>query len=445
MAQITIQKGQTLSGIAKQHGTTVQDLLKVNPSIKNPNLIYAGSSLNLPGTPASPVVAPGASGSPQPAPVTPSTPVTTRVDQISSPGASPVPAKTSLYGAEVPSTTSLLQQYRSELGLDSALKSMQEGQTKYLESLQNLPKKADLYKTERANRGIDEMQKNLQSLDDRLATMETAIEDSEKDIRNRTIQSGGLVTESQTQRLVASEKNPLIESYRKLLNERNRLADKLGVADTSAKEAAGMQYEDSTLPLTVAEKTLGFQKDQYGVLGDLLKQVFGASEKDIANIVEASKYGKEQEKKDAQDVIDRAIKLANLANDTPAGQVLDIAGTKVVGTKKASSSGDSGSASDIEAYALELLNNPNFTASNVPQGIRAQVLQKRDQIIAEANAQQQADAQAAEALKASQPKMTAQDFGAGVKDVFTQKIPSLAKSGYSTTKNFFKGLFGIGN
>lgn len=445
MAQITIQKGQTLSGIAKQHGTTVQDLLKVNPSIKNPNLIYAGSSLTLPGTPASPVVAPGASGSPQGAPVTPSTPVTTRVDQISSPGTSPVPAKTNLYGAEVPSTTSLLQQYRSELGLDSALKSMQEGQTKYLESLQNLPKKADLYKTERANRGIDEMQKNLQSLDDRLATMETAIEDSEKDIRNRTIQSGGLVTESQTQRLVASEKNPLVESYRKLLNERNRLADKLGVADTSAKEAAGMQYEDSTLPLTVAEKTLGFQKDQYGVLGDLLKQVFGASEKDVANIVEASKYGKEQEKKDAQDVIDRAIKLANLANDTPAGQVLDIAGTKVVGTKKASGSGDSGSASDIEAYALELLNNPNFTASNVPQGIRGQVLKKRDQIIAEANAQQQADAQAAEALKASQPKMTAQDFGAGVKDVFTQKIPSLAKSGYNTSKNFFKGLFGIGN
>lgn len=445
MAQITIQKGQTLSGIAKQRGTTVQDLLKVNPSIKNPNLIYAGSSLTLPGTPASPVVAPGASGSPQTAPVTPSTPVTTRVDQISSPGASPVPAKTSLYGAEVPSTTSLLQQYRSELGLDSALKSMQEGQTKYLESLQNLPKKADLYKTERTNRGVDEMQKNLQSLDDRLATMETAIEDSEKDIRNRTIQSGGLVTESQTQRLVASEKNPLVESYRKLLNERNRLADKLGVADTSAKEAAGMQYEDSTLPLTVAEKTLGFQKDQYGVLGDLLKQVFGASEKDVANIVEASKYGKEQEKKDAQDVIDRAIKLANLANDTPAGQVLDIAGTKVVGTKKASGSGDGGSASDVEAYALELLNNPNFTASNVPQGIRAQVLQKRDQIIAEANAQQQADAQAAEALKASQPKMTAQDFGAGVKDVFTQKIPNLAKSGYNTSKNFFKGLFGIGN
>jgi hypothetical protein len=259
------------------------------------------------------------------------------------------------------------------------------------------------------------------------------------------VQGGGLVTESQTQRLVASEKQPLIDEYRKLLNERNRLADKLGVADSSAKDAAGMQYDDSTLPLTVAEKTLGFQKDQYSVLGDLLKQVFGASEKDVANIVEASKYGKAEEKKDAQDVIDRAIQLANLANSTPAGTVHDIAGTKVVGTKSGSGSDGGGSSSDVEAYTLELLNNPNFTASNVPQNIRAQVLQKRDQIVAEANAQQQADAAAAQALKSGQPKITAQDFGAGVKDVFTQQIPNLAKSGYNTGKSFLKGLFGIGN
>ncbi len=445
MAIITIQKGQTLSGIAKQQGTTIDALLKANPSIKNPNLIYAGSALSLPEAPKPTSVAPGASGSAPVAPVTPSTPVTTRVDQISSPGTSPVPAKTSLYGADVPSSTSLLEKYRSELGLDTALKSMQDSQTSYLDTLKNLPKKSDLYKTERTTRGVDQMQTNLQSLDDRLAKMDEAINASEKDIRDRTIQSGGIVTESQTQRLVASEKNPLIDEYRKLLSERNQLANKLGVADTSAKDAAGMAYEDSTLPLNVAEKTLGFQKDQYSVLGNLLSQVFGASEKDVANIIDAAKYGKEKEKKDAQDVIERAIKLANLANDTPSGQVLDIAGTKVVGTKKASSSGDGGSASDVEAYALELLNNPNFTASNVPQNIRAKVLQKRDQIIAEANTQQQADAQAAEALKASQPKITAQQFGSGIKDVFTQKIPSLAKSGYNTSKNFFKGLFGVGN
>lgn len=443
MATITIQKGQTLSGIAKQQGTTVDALLKANPNIKDPNLIYAGSSLNLPGAPASPVVAPKASVPTPPAPVTPSSPVTQRVDQISSPGTSGVPQKSTLYGAEVPSSTSLLKQYRSELGLDSAIKTMQDNQSAYLDTLKNLPKKSDIYATERSSRGLDEMQKNLQSLDDRLATMEIAIEDSEKDIRNRMTQGGGLVTESQTQRLVASEKQPLIDEYRKLLNERNRLADKLGVADTAAREAAGMKYEDSTLPLTVAEKTLSFQKDQYSVLEDIMKQVFGASEKDVANIVEAAKYGKEEEKKDAQEVIDRAIKLANLANDTPAGVTYNIGGQTVVGKKTSSGSGDGGSSSDIESYALELLNNPNFTVSNVPQGIRAQVLQKRDQIIAEANAQQEADARAAEALKAGQPKITAQDFGAGVKDTFTKTIPSIAKSGFNTTKDFFKGLFGL--
>ena len=322
---------------------------------------------------------------------------------------------------------------------------MQDSQTSYLDTLKNLPKKADIYEQEKTKRGVDVMQKNLQSLDDRLATMEMSLEDSEKDIRDRMIKSGAMVTESQTQRLVSSEKQPLMDEYRKLLNERNRLANNLGVAETSAKDSAGMRYDDSTLPLTVAEKMMGFQKDQYGVLGDLLKQVFRATEKDVANIVEASKYGKEQEKKDAQDVIDRAIKLANLANDTRAGVSYDIGGTKVTGKKVSSGSDGGGSSSDVEAYALELLNNPNFTASNVPQNIRAQVLQKLDQIISEANAQQQADMAAAQALKASQPKMTAQDFGAGVKDVFTQKIPNVAKAGFNTSKNFFKGLFGIGN
>ena len=440
MATITIQKGQTLSGIAKSQGTTVDALLKANPSIKNPNLIYAGSALSLPEAPKPTPVAPGASGSAPVAPATPSTPVTTRVDQISSPGASPVPANTSLYGADVPSSTSLLQKYRSELGLDTALKGIQDSQTSYLNTLQTLPKKADLYKTERTNRGVDQMQTNLQSLDDRLAKMDEAINASEKDIRDRTIQSGGLVTESQTQRLVASEKNPLIDEYRKLLSERNQLANKLGVADASAKDAAGMAYEDSTLPLNVAEKTLGFQKDQYSVLGNLLSQVFGASEKDVANIIDAAKYGKEQEKKNAQDVIDRAIKLANLANSTPAGTTLDIGGTKVSGLK--TSSGSSGGTSgDVESYALELLNNPNFLIANVPQNIRGQVLAKRDQIVNEAA---QAN-QAAAAQQDNTPPITAQQYGAGLQDVFTQKIPSLAKSGYNTTKNFFKGLFGVGN
>ncbi len=44
----TIQKGDTLSGIAQKHGTTVNELLKLNPNITNPNLIHTGNRLNLP-------------------------------------------------------------------------------------------------------------------------------------------------------------------------------------------------------------------------------------------------------------------------------------------------------------------------------------------------------------------------------------------------------------
>lgn len=43
----TVQRGNTLSGIAAKNNTTVARLLQMNPQIKNPNMIYAGSSLRL--------------------------------------------------------------------------------------------------------------------------------------------------------------------------------------------------------------------------------------------------------------------------------------------------------------------------------------------------------------------------------------------------------------
>jgi LysM repeat protein len=42
-----INKGDTLSAIAKRHGTTVKDLMDANPYIKDANKIYAGKSLTL--------------------------------------------------------------------------------------------------------------------------------------------------------------------------------------------------------------------------------------------------------------------------------------------------------------------------------------------------------------------------------------------------------------
>ena len=43
----TIKGGDTLSTIAARFGTTVNNLMALNPQIKNPNLIYEGHSLRI--------------------------------------------------------------------------------------------------------------------------------------------------------------------------------------------------------------------------------------------------------------------------------------------------------------------------------------------------------------------------------------------------------------
>lgn len=46
----TVKPGDTLYGIAKQNGVSLNSLIKANPQIKNPNLIYPGQQVNLPST-----------------------------------------------------------------------------------------------------------------------------------------------------------------------------------------------------------------------------------------------------------------------------------------------------------------------------------------------------------------------------------------------------------
>ena len=61
-----VEPGDTLSQIARDYGVTVAQILAENPSITDPNLIHAGTTLTLPSTPTS-------TSTPQPTP--PTTPV----------------------------------------------------------------------------------------------------------------------------------------------------------------------------------------------------------------------------------------------------------------------------------------------------------------------------------------------------------------------------------
>ncbi len=62
MASYTIKYGDTLSGIAAQSGKSIQELMRLNPSITDPNKIQAGRTLNVGDNAPAPV--------PTPAPVT---------------------------------------------------------------------------------------------------------------------------------------------------------------------------------------------------------------------------------------------------------------------------------------------------------------------------------------------------------------------------------------
>ena len=59
----TVRGGDTLSGIAQRHGSSVPALLDANPGIRDPNLIYPGQRLQLPGGSTPP---PAGGGNPSP-------------------------------------------------------------------------------------------------------------------------------------------------------------------------------------------------------------------------------------------------------------------------------------------------------------------------------------------------------------------------------------------
>jgi LysM repeat protein len=80
----TVQPGDTLGDIAAQNGTTVSEIVKANPQISDPNNIYVGQKIKLPGKGGSTPSAPrrsGGGGSTQPSTPTPQRPPVTSPEQ----------------------------------------------------------------------------------------------------------------------------------------------------------------------------------------------------------------------------------------------------------------------------------------------------------------------------------------------------------------------------
>ncbi len=50
--QYVVKKADTMWDIARRYGVSLADLVKANPQVENPNLIYVGQRLNIPARPA---------------------------------------------------------------------------------------------------------------------------------------------------------------------------------------------------------------------------------------------------------------------------------------------------------------------------------------------------------------------------------------------------------
>lgn len=72
-SEVTVQGGDTLSGIAARNGVSLDSVLAANPQIRNPDLIHPGQLVRIPGgaPTTTPAPAPGAGEAPVPAPGTP--------------------------------------------------------------------------------------------------------------------------------------------------------------------------------------------------------------------------------------------------------------------------------------------------------------------------------------------------------------------------------------
>ncbi len=312
-----------------------------------------------------------------------------------SPPAPTLPPKTTISGQEVPTSTGLFQRYQADI--DKRLQELDERERKVLEAQKALPSKADLLGSAREERGLPEDIKRAQSLDERLSALEGSLFESERDIRERIKQSGGIVTESQVQRLAASETKPLLEEYNRLSSERQRLGQSVSSKEGLAREFAGTKFEDLSRALGVAETELEFGRKRYEIYGDIAKDLLNASQKDIAQIIDMAQSKNKAEKKAAEDAIDFAFKMADLAVKTPAGTTFEIGGKKVAGVKPPTSSTTTLSPTqfNIKAGLAGLTKNQAndvATAETPPAWFRAQEENKAQSSLTFAELQKRWDA-----------------------------------------------------
>lgn len=225
---ITIQQGDTLSGIAQEQGTTVAALLSANPNISDPNLIQAGGSLNLPESGNIPVEQIG-------------------TQEIQLPQAEPGPIAP-IQNETLSAFESLQAQPSALAGQDSAIAQRQ------LELLNLYRGEAGAFAAEKEARGVNELRNQFQTL---VGDANVRQAEFDKLIEGTAGQGRGITTG-----IVASKQSKLAAiagSELKIANSTAlALQGRITEATAQAQEAVDLKYKpiEEELELLAAQREI---------------------------------------------------------------------------------------------------------------------------------------------------------------------------------------------
>lgn len=236
--QRTITSGETLSGIARREKTTIPDLLRLNPNIKDPNVIFAGAKLNLPGTEPSPLRDTGADATRR-----------QRVDEGAGAGISGAIRRRA--GTEPSARDDLLSR------LTKAISGV--------EAFDPVARRKEL-EEERGISGEGGIRERIGTFEEEINKTQSLIDQLEGDIKARTGEF--LLPEESRRRLLASEQAPLVEQLstfgRGLTTATGRLErERLGISDI-----LGTEREAARTPLDLLTREFGARADIEALTAD---------------------------------------------------------------------------------------------------------------------------------------------------------------------------------
>jgi LysM repeat protein len=353
MAQYTIKSGDTLSGIAKQYGTGVSELLRLNPSISNPNLIYSGASLAVPD--ASPVPLPTPAPQIKPQPIQAPAPI---VSTAQKPYENVELSKSGRYAIDSDGTTqydtqtgqALTPEQSSQLGLNTVF-------------LPRIPRSQTSAPTDNAgvagsNITVDSVLKGLgismPSISDGTAVSEA------KSQMEKAQAALDEFNSKLKKDLVSIENNPFLISS-EILGEKRRVAqDNQAMLETLTNNVNKAQsaYNDLVDSQSRAE-------DRY------LKYAGLAIDEVKRQADEAYRQLQESNRTEA-DKRDYEIRIQQIRNDTPKGSTFTVGGKTYTGLKPASTT----TTSPTGTYASRLKEEVNnvYSGRYGREGAREQAI-----------------------------------------------------------------------